>query len=193
MFVFTEWRRIDKCINALKSLDMFFGNQTTALFAVSSMLALALQGCAIVPHSGQASMGASPASGSFRLAATDQPTEDEAMARKEVVRLLKSRGLTESDQADREVEVTLSRRPTTLAIATSADGPKPKDGGTIDAKTRVQHILPLCKDAVIRLSVAMIDVKSGAILYRAQAEDRTCNKVSRGLVQQLGARALAGA
>jgi hypothetical protein len=171
---------------------MFLGQQTRAHFAAPLLLALALQGCAIIPHSGRASTGIAPVSGSFRLAATEQPTEDEAMARKEVARLLKSRGLTESDQAEREVEVTLSRRPTTLAIATSADGPKPEEGGTIDAKTRVQHILPLCKDAVIRLSVAMIDVTSGSVIYRAQAEDRTCRKVSRGLVQELGARALSG-
>jgi hypothetical protein len=171
---------------------MFLGQHAQKRLAIPLFAGLLLQGCAIIPHSGQASVGTAPASGSFRLATTDQPTEDEVMARKEVVRLLKSQGLTESDQADREVEVTLSKRPTTLAIARSAEGPKPQANETVDAKTRVQHILPVCKDSVIRLSVAMIEANTGAILYRAQAEDRTCQKISRKLVQMLAARALAG-
>lgn len=155
-----------------------------------------LSACAIIPQSERASTGTAPATGTFRLAPTDSPTADETMARREVVRLLQSRGMEESSNAEREVEVTLSRRPPTLGISASAALPEAQTAvptsATIDARSRNNHILPVCKDAVIRLSIAMVDTSTGTILYRAQAEDRTCRKVSRKLVQELGMQALVG-
>lgn len=160
---------------------------------VLSMIALAgLSACAIIPQTERASIGTAPATGTFRLAPTDSPTADEAMARREVARLLQSRGMAESSNAAREVEVTLSRRPPTLGISASAALPEAETAATIDARSRNKHILPVCKDAVIRLSIAMVDASTGTILYRAQAEDRTCRKVSRKLVQELGMQALVG-
>ena len=162
------------------------------LLSLSTLALTGLAACAIIPQPERASTGTAPATGTFRLAPTDSPAADEAMARREVVRLLQSRGMAESVNAEREVEVTVSRRPPTLGILASAALPEAQTAATIDARSRNNHILPVCKDAVIRLSIAMVNANTGAILYRAQAEDRTCRKVSRKLVQELGMQALAG-
>ncbi len=154
------------------------------------MAAAALPACAIIPEPRRASEGSPVTLSSVSLT---EPRDAEpaslSIARQAVVSSLISKGLKVSAKSVLEMEVTLSSRPSTMALlAKSGDQ---KGNSSVTGAGRAAR-LDLCKDVIIRLSVSLVNLKTGKQLYRAHAEDQTCRALSEPLIKSLADEAMAG-
>ncbi len=149
----------------------------------------ALAACAITPEPRRVSEGSPVPLSSVRLA---EPREGElawlAVARQAVAAAITRKGMTVSAQSPLEMDVALSSRPPSVALFA-------KSGAlagiaSVAGKDRPAR-LDLCKDAIVRISVSLVDLKTGQQLYRAHAEDQTCRKLGDPLIKSLANQAMA--
>jgi hypothetical protein len=154
------------------------------------IMATLLTACAIIPEPRRASEGKPVTMSSVMLAEHSEADGPElAIVRKAIAQSLQSKGIEITRMSDVEIDGTLSRRPPTVALFAKSD--EKGSNSSVSGDSRSTR-LDLCKDAIVRLSVSIVNVKTGEQLYRAHAEDQTCRPLTEPLIGSLAKEALAG-
>ena len=150
----------------------------------------ALSACAVIPEPRRASEGGPVILSSVRMAenAEGEPISL-SFARQAVAQALTQKGVELSPKSLLELDVALSSRPPTMGLFAKPGGQT--SNSSVAGEGRPAR-LDLCKDAIIRLTVSLINLETGQQLYRAHAEDQTCRTLGEPLIRSLADEAMAG-
>jgi hypothetical protein len=151
---------------------------------------LTLTACAIIPEPRRASEGGPLTTSSVKMAeiGDDEPALL-LVARQAVANALKKKGAELSPKSLLELNVALSSRPPTMGLFAKPGGQT--SNSSVAGEARATR-LDLCKDAIVRLTVSLINLDTGQQLYRAHAEDQTCRALGEPLIKSLANEAMAG-
>lgn len=134
---------------------------------IVGLAATVLGGCAIIPGPVGSSTGNFPVTN--RVSFGDEP----APAVEAVGKVLARRGYLVATEADFRVDVGLAKR----AVEVGFRGEPATAGRSsgVEALPEDRRI-DLCREHIFRLSVAIVDRRSGLIVYRGTAEDVRCGE-----------------
>lgn len=141
-----------------------------------SLIALSIGGCAPRYETRGAVAGTLPVGDPKTFLLVSEDRSHALGADAAVARLLEARGFRQATDAAYRVDVALASSETDIALA----GAAPR-----------RDLLSLCKRRRYALSVAMIERRTGKVLYRRDAETRRCGTPTPTLVDGLAEAALA--
>ena len=159
---------------------------------IALMAATLLGACAIIP--GPAGSGTGSVSAINRVTFGDGPERpgEQTLAVEAVRKVLERRGYQVVPDADFRVDVGLAKR--AVEVGFRVEPSSADRGATFEAKPEDRR-LDLCREHVFRLSLAIMDRRNGAIVYRGTAEEVRCGEPDGGHLLALArgaVRALTG-